>query len=139
MVKIFVHPKPMRRHTSHVVPADAIVSIALPDCTARRPGLYLKLHIGVPSKNDGAATATQLVVIPMDQLDEIEAAIKLLRAASKEHWQQIPLGMPDEGRVVLLMYHGREVAFTVKREPATMHGARPIIGLPVGATHWRAA
>ena len=70
-----------------------------------------------------------------------ETAREIIQEARpyNEHWQQIPLGMPDEGRVVLLMYHGREVAFTVNREPATMHGARPIIGLPVGATHWRAA
>lgn len=76
---ILMHPKPMLRHTSRVKPATVSITIALPaDCITRTPGLYMQLQI-----DDECATRTQLVIFPMDNLDELEVAIKALRAVQK--------------------------------------------------------
>lgn len=78
--KIFMHQKPMVRHTKRVKPATASISIALPaDVVARKPGLYMQLRVESESRNV-RRDATQLIVVPIDQLDEIETAIKALRA-----------------------------------------------------------
>lgn len=71
--KVFMHSKPMIRHSKHVQPARANISIALPphDGVRREPGLYIELRLG---------EAMQLVAFPIDQLDELDVALKALRA-----------------------------------------------------------
>ena len=82
--KIQMHPKPMVRHTSCVRPGTASISVALPaDVISRSPGLYIQLRTLATTKGVHR-DATQLLVFPMDQLDELETAIKALRAVTTE-------------------------------------------------------
>lgn len=80
---VLCHPKPMKRHTQHTQPAEAHISVALPGGYNTNHGIHIVLSIPVPSKNDGASRATQKIVFPVDQLEELELAIKTLREHSK--------------------------------------------------------
>ncbi|UNA00847.1 hypothetical protein ZHS_91 [Edwardsiella phage vB_EpM_ZHS] len=51
------HPKPMRRHTKHVVPAEFEYTIRLPGAGGPSPGLHLELKF-----DDGA---TQRIIFPL--------------------------------------------------------------------------
>lgn len=54
---ILAHPKPMRRHTKHVVPAEFEYIIRLPGAGGPTPGLHLELKF-----DDGA---TQRIIFPL--------------------------------------------------------------------------
>lgn len=69
---VFMHEKPSIRRRSGVVEALASAHLSLPGGNATE-GLHIELSVGPGRK--------QRVIIPFDQLAEVESAIKLARAA----------------------------------------------------------
>lgn len=69
---VFMHEKPLIKRRSGLVEALASAHLSLPGSSAQE-GLHIELSVGQGRK--------QRVVIPFDQLNEVESAIKLARAA----------------------------------------------------------
>lgn len=71
MFHVLIHPKPMLRHSTPVMPAIARATVVLPGPPApgqRKPGIYLDI-------NHDSRGAHQLLVIPEDQLNELRVAL----------------------------------------------------------------
>ena len=74
---ILAHPKPMRRHTKHVVPAECDYRIRLPGLGGPSPGLHLELRF-----DDGA---TQLIIFPLGRTLDALAQGSRMAASLKEN------------------------------------------------------
>lgn len=74
-MKVKMHPKPMKRHTAHVEPADCEATIRLSGdgIQVANPGLHLRFTLA-----DGS---TQLVVFGPDALAQLERALRVAQAA----------------------------------------------------------
>lgn len=76
MFKAFIHPAPMKRHNKSVVSAKVETVIVPPGSAPplREPGLYFDIKLG-----DGRS---QLLHVPLDQIEELRLAVAMLDAAA---------------------------------------------------------
>ena len=73
-MKVKMHPRPMKRHTSHIQTATCDLRIQLANDDGPNPGLHLRFTL-----DDGS---TQLVVFGPEAAAELERAAKLARVGS---------------------------------------------------------